>query len=116
MTRIDPKLALPRATTRGAPQNLHSQRSNRRPVYACAMKRNRPLLAVFFFAVLLPPVLLSRIAGAQPVASFYYDERGNIVSQARDTNSDGKMDRWIYYNPQGQIERIEEDVNFDGKA
>jgi len=51
----------------------------------------------------------------QPVASFYYDERGSVMRQEQDTNRDGKMDRWIYYDSSGQIQRIEQDVNFDGK-
>ena len=41
----------------------------------------------------------------QPVASFYYDEQGKVVRQERDTNGDGRMDRWTYYDPQGQVER-----------
>ena len=32
----------------------------------------------------------------QPVASFYYDERGNVIRQEQDTNGDGKMDRWTH--------------------
>src|SRR6266508_5251164 len=52
----------------------------------------------------------------QPVASFYYDGRGNVTRQEQDTNNDSTMDRWIYYNRQGQIERVDQDVNFDGKA
>src|SRR5678816_2814733 len=60
--------------------------------------------------------LLPVIANAQqPVASFHYDERGNVVRQEQDTNGDGRMDRWTHYNPQGQTLRIEQDVNFDGK-
>src|SRR5262245_971678 len=52
---------------------------------------------------------------AQPVASFYYDERGNVIRQEQDTNGDGRMDRWTYYNAQGQTLRVEQDINFDGK-
>ena len=37
------------------------------------------------------------------------------MRQEQDTNGDGKMDRWTYYNAQGQIERVEQDMNFDGK-
>jgi hypothetical protein len=51
----------------------------------------------------------------QPVASFYYDERGSVTRQEQDTNRDGKMDRWIYYDSNGQMQRVEQDVNFDGK-
>src|SRR5512134_2990744 len=54
--------------------------------------------------------------GQQPIASFYYDERGNVIRQEQDSNGDGKMDRWTYYNKQGQVERVEQDLNFDGKA
>ena len=58
----------------------------------------------------------SQTHSQQPIASFYYDDRGNVIRQAQDTNGDGKMDRWIYYDAQGKTERIEQDVNFDGKA
>jgi hypothetical protein len=43
----------------------------------------------------------------QPVASFYYDERGSVVRQDQDTNGDGRMDRSIYYDRDGQTERVE---------
>src|ERR1700752_3045476 len=70
----------------------------------------------FFLTAVAGLVPLDRGAfGQQPVASFYYDNRGNVTRQERDTNGDGKMDRWTYYNRQGQIERVEQDVNFDGK-
>ncbi len=29
-----------------------------------------------------------------PVARFFYDEKGNVSRQERDTNNDGKMDSW----------------------
>ena len=60
-----------------------------------------------FLPIFLSIALTSHPAGSQqPVASFYYDEQGNVIRQARDTNGDGKMDRWTYYNRQGQIERV----------
>src|SRR6185369_12562187 len=58
-------------------------------------------------------LLLAAVApgySQQPVASFYYDERGSVTRQEQDTNRDGKMDRWIYYDSNGQIQRIEQDV------
>src|SRR5215468_4522364 len=66
-------------------------------------------LALFLF------FSLGSAVSQQPVASFFYDERGNVVRQERDTNGDGKMDRWTYYDRQGQIEKVEQDINFDGK-
>src|SRR5262249_17391674 len=60
--------------------------------------------AFFLFLVLEPAV------SQQPAASFFYDERGNVVRQERDTNGDGKMDRWTYYDRQGQIEKVEQDI------
>ncbi|HEY2921508.1 MAG TPA: hypothetical protein VGK77_21180, partial [Candidatus Binatia bacterium] len=55
---------------------------------------------------LLSAAMAALSYGQQPVASFYYDERGNVTRQEQDTNGDGRMDRWIYYNRQGQIERV----------
>jgi len=69
------------------------------------------LLLAFLPLLLGPTAALSQ----QPVASFYYNEKGNVVRQERDTNGDGKMDLWTYYNGQGQVERVEQDTNFDGK-
>ena len=40
-------------------------------------------------------LLLTAVApgyAQQPVASFYYDERGSVTRQEQDTNRDGKMD------------------------
>jgi len=40
-------------------------------------------------------LLLAAVApgySQQPVASFYYDERGSVTRQEQDTNRDGKMD------------------------
>src|SRR4029077_2003534 len=72
---------------------------------APAMKRHVFKVGAFFFvsAVLLTP---NTATSQSPVASFSYDERGNVVRQERDTNGDGKMDRWTYYDRQGQIERV----------
>ena len=80
------------------------------------MKRSAKTTAGFLLAVL--PLLLNPPFGhsQQPVASFFYDNRGRVVRQEQDTNGDGKMDRWTYYNVQGQVERVEQDMNFDGKA
>ncbi|HEX6175722.1 MAG TPA: hypothetical protein VF089_17055, partial [Candidatus Binatia bacterium] len=69
--------------------------------------------AIIFLSLLFSTSEL--VHAQQPVASFYYDDQGQVIRQARDTNADGKMDRWSYYNGQGQIERIEQDMNFDGK-
>src|SRR5207249_9904731 len=56
-----------------------------------------------FLPIFLSIALTSHPASSQqPVASFYYDEQGNVIRQARDTNGHGKMDRWTYYNRQGQ--------------
>src|SRR5687767_1513346 len=55
------------------------------------------------------------VASQQPIARFFYDDRGTVVRQERDTNGDGKMDHWTYYGRQGQIEKVEQDANFDGK-
>ena len=52
----------------------------------------------------------------QPVASFYYDDQGHVIRQARDTNGDGKMDRWSHYNGQGQIERHRTGCEFRRRA
>ena len=52
--------------------------------------------AGIFFATLLVLVGTSLSDGQQPVASFYYDESGNVISQAQDTNGDGKVDRAIF--------------------
>ena len=81
------------------------------------MKRHILKAAAFLFVSLAVLLLLApNLATSQsPVASFFYDERGNVVRQERDTNGDGKMDRWTYYDRQGQIERVEQDINFDGK-
>ena len=54
-------------------------------------------------------------AAQQPIASFYYDDQGKVVRQERDTNGDGKMDRWTHYDAEGRMERAEHDVNLDGK-
>ena len=51
----------------------------------------------------------------KPVARFFYDEKGNVSRQERDTNNDGKMDRWTRFNSDGEIKRVEQDENFDGK-
>jgi hypothetical protein len=67
------------------------------------------------FSALVLSLSTDFAAGQQPVASFFYDERGNITRQDRDTNGDGKMDRSTYYDRQGQIEKVEQDMNFDGK-
>ena len=80
------------------------------------MTRYRAFTAQFVLtaAFLLPAP--APTFGQQPVASFYYDARGNVTRQEQDTNGDGKMDRWTFYNQQGQVERVEQDLNFDGKA
>ncbi|NIO07737.1 MAG: hypothetical protein GTO40_06910, partial [Deltaproteobacteria bacterium] len=49
------------------------------------------------------------------MARFYYDENGNVTRQERDTNKDGKMDRWTLFNSDGEVEQVEQDENFDGK-
>ena len=80
------------------------------------MKRSAKITAglrVAALALLLTPTLLF---SQQPVASFHYDERGNVVRQEQDTNGDGKMDRWTHYDQKGQIERVEQDLNYDGRA
>jgi hypothetical protein len=71
----------------------------------------------FFFGSLSATLLLRSgfALSAAPVASFFYDESGNITRQEQDTNGDGKMDRRTYYNRQGQVERVEQDANFDGR-
>ena len=81
------------------------------------MKRHILKAAAFLFVSLAVLLLLAPnpATSQSPVASFFYDERGNVVRQERDTNGDGKMDRWTYYDRQGQIERVEQDINFDGK-
>ena len=50
------------------------------------------------------PLLLETPFGhlEQPV-EVLYDDRGHVTRQEQDTNGDGKMDRWTYYNPQGQV-------------
>ena len=35
---------------------------------------------------------------------------------ARDTNDDGKPDRWEYYDEKGNVIRAESDADFDGKV
>jgi len=72
-------------------------------------------LAGFLLTLLSCAFSVPSVHSQQPVASFYYDERGNVIRQEQDTNGDGKMDRWIHYSRQGQTERVEQDVNFDGK-
>jgi antitoxin component YwqK of YwqJK toxin-antitoxin module len=71
---------------------------------------------IFLILVFLAGAGLSTLAGAQVVARFFYDEKGNVTRQERDTNGDGKMDRWLFYGSEGQIERKEQDSNGDGKA
>jgi len=68
--------------------------------------KHRPKSAALLFAALLPLAAAAWAYCQQPVASFYYDESGHVIRQEQDTNGDGKMDRWIYYNLQGQIERL----------
>jgi hypothetical protein len=71
------------------------------------------IIPLFLFTFLTPTS--DFVYAQQPVASFFYDDQGHVTQQARDTNGDGKMDRWTHYNERGQIERIEQDMNFDGK-
>ena len=68
-----------------------------------------------FVLIVLVGLISCRLAWGQVVASFFYNQDGTIREQ-RDTNGDGKADRWIYYNKEGKIERAEQDENFDGKA
>ena len=73
---------------------------------------------LYLLSVLLPFAFFPcPVHSQQPVAArLIYDDQGiNVVRQERDTNGDGRMDQWTYYNRQGQIERVEQDVNFDGK-
>ena len=78
------------------------------------MKRQLIRVAPVILSFLSIFLIAEFVYAQQPVASFYYDDGGHVTRQARDTNGDGKMDRWSHYNGQGQIERIEQDVNFDG--
>jgi hypothetical protein len=57
-------------------------------------------LNVFYlgFSILILSLSTDPASGQQPVASFFYDERGNVTRNDRDTNGDGKMDRWTYYD------------------
>src|SRR5918911_1040737 len=79
------------------------------------MKRQLIKTATVFLSFLLMSLSSRLMYAQQPAASFYYDDKGHVIRQGRDTNGDGKMDRWTHYNQQGQIERIEQDVNFDGQ-
>ncbi len=54
------------------------------------------LMVAVFLLQSPPPVF-----GQQAIASYYYDERGSVVRHEKDTNGDGKMDRWTYYNRAG---------------
>ena len=49
---------------------------------------------IFCLATLLLLAAATPGYSQQPVASFYYDERGSVTRQEQDTNGDGKMDRW----------------------
>ena len=73
--------------------------------------KGRIILLVLFAAFFRQGLAYSQ----QPAARFFYDEHGNISRQERDTNSDGRMDRWISYNREGKVDRVEQDDNFDGK-
>jgi len=44
----------------------------------------------------------------------YYDEKGVITRVEGDTNADGKMDEWVYYE-NGIAVKGEKDLNGDGK-
>lgn len=65
--------------------------------------------------ILAAAVWFSSASGQQPVARFFYNENGSISRQERDTNGDGKIDRWLFYDTEGKVERVEQDENFDGK-
>ena len=73
------------------------------------MTRYFTMTAKMFLVAVLLLQSFAPAFGQQPVASFFYDERGSVVRQEQDTNGDGKMDRWTYYNKQGQIEKVEQD-------
>jgi hypothetical protein len=59
------------------------------------------IILLFLFTFLTPTS--DFVYAQQPVASFFYDDQGHVTQQARDTNGDGKMDRWTHYNERGQI-------------
>ena len=44
-----------------------------------------------------------------------YDEKGIIIKSETDTNNDGKMDEWVFYE-KGNPVKAEKDTNGDGKA
>ena len=77
--------------------------------------KNLELTARHFFALTLGVLWYGLADAQQPVARFFYDENENVSRQERDTNNDGRMDRWVFYDGQSRIARIEQDKNFDGK-
>ena len=80
------------------------------------MKRRNVLITTFILLAIMAEILCGDLASGQiPVARFFYDEKGNVSRQEKDTNGDGKMDRWIFFNTEGKIDRVEQDENFDGK-
>jgi hypothetical protein len=79
------------------------------------MKRYLFYAASFLWLLRALLIASSPVDGQTVAASFFYDEQRNVIRQERDTNGDGRMDRWIHYNRQGQIERAEQDANFDGQ-
>ncbi len=46
---------------------------------------------------------------------YYYDTGGKRVRQEIDSNYDGKIDIWIYFRDGMYIERIDQDTDHDGK-
>jgi tetratricopeptide (TPR) repeat protein len=55
-----------------------------------------------------------RAADGTPVRVFQY-EGGRLVSEARDTNGDGVLDRFERFDADGEVVLREEDLNGDGK-
>lgn len=45
----------------------------------------------------------------------YFNSSGILEKAEYDTNHDGKADRWEYFDATGKLTRIEIDRNFDGK-
>ena len=54
----------------------------------------------------------------RPDAFNYFRERAGapriLMRKESDTNRDGQLDQWTYYNDEGMIEREEIDADFDG--
>jgi hypothetical protein len=68
--------------------------------------------------ILMALLLISASYAQQPNTPGYEERRSNrgiIQYSAIDSNQDGKMDTFYYYDTQGRLERQEIDSNHNGK-